>query len=222
MWSETELEGSDVYGYLHKRFNGPNVIRRSGHRYRVGSPGEFYSDFDLLLNDPYNCRYVTAAYAQEIEEISKEYAIDLLGFVEKSDGGSVGAVRLAGALSIYTGIPNITVRLGRELEFEQVKTSRLEGEFAGKPQKAWLSGALVVVITDNTSSGGEAEKAVKAVEYNGGRVKDIITYTLREWKPPATERFEKRTPPIKLHTIWNLPEDIPERRRVEIGISQRT
>jgi len=219
MWSDGEAETGDIYDYLNNMFSMPGVIRKSKHHYRTGRRGEFYSDFDLLLNDPNNCWYVTIAYARKIEMLLDENQVDFLGFIEKSDGGTTGAIRLAAALSIYTGIRNITIRLGRELEFEQIKFPRIEdGIITGKPQKAWLSGATVVIVTDNISSGGEVEKAIKAVEYNGGRVSDIVTYTLREWEPTAVERFEKREPPIKVRTVWYLPEDVPKERLEQIGI----
>lgn len=217
---QSDQETNDVYEYLRQRFNTQSVFRRSSHRYRTGVPGGSYSDFDLLLNDPINCKYVTIAYAKELEKICKEHPVDQLGFIEKADGGSVGALRLAAALSAYTGIPNFTIRLGRELEFEQVKIPRLEGkEFMGKPQRGQLLDAVVTIITDNMSSGGEVEKAVKAVNYNGGRVTDLLAYTMyRDWEQKIVERFNERVPPVKVHNIWYIPEDVPEERLQEIGI----
>lgn len=121
----TIKEEKVLYERAKEFFKTPQAIKRSVRLYRSGLRERYYVDFDLLVVDPNRCETIAKLYAKEIERIAKATPIDLLGFVEKSSGGTTGAIKLAGLLSVYTGIPNVVVRLGKELRFERVKIPEL-------------------------------------------------------------------------------------------------
>ena len=62
---------------------------------------------DYLLNDPEKCKLILDVYSNGIRALQREKRIDVLAFIEKASGGTVGLLRLAGALSIETQITNI-------------------------------------------------------------------------------------------------------------------
>ena len=173
------------------------VIKQSTHLYRKGLKEKFYFDFDNLTTDSINCRKITELYCKKIEKIKKSKDVDYLAFIEKASGGTVGAIRFAAAISIFTELPNITIRLAKEISYERVKFN--------PPEK--LKGLIGLIITDHITTGTEVLLAVDAIEENEGKISDIVTYALRVDKVNRNE-FEKRN--INLHFIYELKEKAGE------------
>jgi orotate phosphoribosyltransferase len=188
-------------------FKIPFVFKTSTRLLRAGIPETYYIDFDLIINDPYRCEEVAKLYAANILDISREDSIDLLGFLEKSGGGTSGAIRLAGFISSLTHIPNVLVRLARELEYEQIKLPPIEG----KTLRQRMTGMKVAIVTDHITTGMELLDAVDAVEYNGGKVINVIAYTMRTDLVRKTEFTSRQVRLISLHP---LPDGLPEELRV--------
>jgi orotate phosphoribosyltransferase len=190
-------------------FRKPFVFKTSTRLLRVGIPEHYYIDFDLIINDPYRCEEVAKLYAANILDLSREDPIDLLGFLEKSGGGTSGAIRLAGFISSLTHIPNALVRLTRELEYEQVKLPPVEG----KTLRQRMIGMKIAIVTDHVTTGMELLDAIDAVEYNGGKVTNVVTYTLRT-DLVKKEEFTRRK--IHLISLHSLPDALPDELRVRV------
>lgn len=186
-----------------KYFKKEGVIKRSYHFFRVGFEESYYMDFDAIVNDPNQCEDVTLLYRDKIRDIARQQHIDFLAPIEKSSGGTIGIIRLAGAISILTGIPNVPIRLTKEIKSEKVKIPPIEG----KPIKGRLHGANVIILTDHCTTGAEVLDAVDAVEYSGGIVTDVISYSYRpdkfKWK-----RFKEGE--IAFHFFYMLPDELKE------------
>lgn len=211
-YNESKLR-EETAGYLKI----PSVFKTSVRLYRKGGlPGHYYIDFDMITNDPYRCDEVARYFAFRIFELSKEQPVELLGFIEKYGVGTFGAVRLAGFISHLTNIPNVLIRLTRELEYEQVKLPPIEG----KTPRERLANTRMIIITDHISTGKELLEAVDAVEFNGGKVTDVISYTMRT-DIVKKEEFTRRG--IQLHTLFKLPEDLPDNlKAIALGIVQKS
>jgi len=179
-------------------FKSPGVIKTSKRGLRTGIVADYYIDFDNGTVDPFTAADVVSLYVIKINEILRQRSIDYLGFIEKDAGGTVGAVKAALAISIMTKIPNILIKLGKELEFERVKLQPISDKWQ-------LGGSRFILITDHCTTGREAIKAVSAIEKNGGIVTDVVAYTSRSDRI-KTRQFEERN--ITFHSIYNLPEDL--------------
>lgn len=186
---------------IRESFKVQGVIKKSIRLFRMGLSEPYYVDFDVLINDPYTCEQIVRLYATKIMEITRERSIDLLGFIEKYSGGTIGAIRIAGAISIYTRIPNVPIRLTKEIRFERVKIPPI----IGKPRKGRLSGTKVVIITDHSTTGGEVLNAIDAIEYNGGNVTDVIAFSVRTDAIKLKDFDDKG---VAFHSLYNLPEDL--------------
>jgi len=195
---------------VREAFKVPGVIKKSIRLFRMGLSEPYYVDFDVLINDPYICEQIVRLYAIKIMEISRERPIELLGFIEKYSGGTIGAIRIAGAISIYTRIPNVPIRLTKEIGFERVKIPPI----IGKPRKGRLSGIKVAIITDHSTTGGEVLNAIDAVEYNGGNVTDVIAFSVRT-DAIKLEDFNKKG--VVFHSLYKLPEDL---QKIELDLSE--
>jgi len=174
----TRLDYSEYIESRHRlafAFNDSSIVRQSKHRLRGGEEATFYFDFDIATNDPQSCADIVRNYSAKILEITTKRKIDFIAFVEKMGRATVGAIRLAGAISIDVGIPSFIIRLGKELPFERIK---LYGR-RGTPANQKLLGFNIVLITDHMTSGSEALQAVEAIEAVGGQLSDVISYTLK-------------------------------------------
>ncbi len=174
-------------------FLKPGVFKASNHAFRLGSKDDYYADLDYILNDPYQCGVVLDLYAQMIEDIKATASIDFLAFLDKASGGTVGAIRLAAALSIRTNIPNLTVRMGKAIAFEKVKVFLAhEG----------LGGQKGIVVSDHCTSGRESLLAADILRENGADIKQAVVYTVR---PDKLELYKFKEADISLHYAYELP-----------------
>lgn len=152
-------------------FHSQGSVKQCLRVLRSGLDSDWYIDFDHLTIDPFQTEHIVEAYVMEIYKIIREYPVDFLAFIEKSDGGTIGAIRLAAAISIPTRIPNITIRLCKEIDSEKLKI----------PIKIQHRKNLkFILLTDHSTTGAEVKKAIKAIQSNGAIVTDVIAYSVRE------------------------------------------
>ncbi len=191
---------NEKYWIAREFFLKPGVLKASDHGFRSGDKDDYYSDMDILLNDANQCRVIIDIYTDLISKCTEEYQIDFLSFLEKASGGTVGALRLAAALSIETGYQNIIVRPGKTITFEQVKIPRRE--HSKKEVDEGLERRCTVLITDHCTHGTEVRTAAEILRQNNAVISDIITYTVR-FDKFEKEDFEKDK--LKLHYAYAMP-----------------
>lgn len=193
------METKDLWLATLDHFTTPGAFRRSTHASRMGLKREFYMDFDHVVHDPIQCEQIVRLIAERIQEIQSVHPVHAVGFLEKADGGTTGALTIAGALSIFTRLPNLVVRLWKRIPSERIKLPPVFGQSASER----LADMTVVLITDHSTSGDELVQAAKAVEHFGGKVEDVIIYTAIE-DELKHEAFGR----ITVHRIHPLPQDI--------------
>jgi orotate phosphoribosyltransferase len=174
-------------------FLKPGVIKASSHGLRSGSTDDYYFDLDYVLNEPYQAEMVLDIYASMTNAIKQESSIDFLAFIEKASGGTIGALRLSVALSIKTRLPNLSVRLRKEISFEKIKA---------RPSNEGLEGLRAVIVSDHCTSGNEVLLAAQALRKQGVLVEDAVVYTIR----PDKIRWDNlRESNINLRCAFKLP-----------------
>jgi len=198
-----ESEMGWIYESAKIYIKAEGVKKRSWHRWRKGDESPWYSDFDSAVNDPIRCEVFSSWYADQIRKIARERKIDLLAPIEKDKSGTIGVIRLSGVISILTGLPNVPVRLAKEIKSEKLKIPPVEG----KPWKGRLNKSKMTILTDHCTTGSEVLKAVEAVEYNGGIVTDLIAYT---YVPDKFDwnAFERKG--IVCHFQCAIPEELED------------
>ena len=111
--------------------------------------------------------------------------------VDKVAGPALGAVPIATAVSLESGLPLLMIRK----EKKGYGTSKLiEGELN--------SGDNVIVVEDVTTTGGSLLKAIKAIQENGGNVTRAFVVVDRQ--EGAIDAFEKEG--IKLEPLITVDE----------------
>lgn len=202
------VEVEAAYQQTLTYFEAPGAIKSSLHLFKSGKSEGYFFDIDYLFNDPVSCEAAVRLYVHLIQNIARRHRVDFLAFIEKPtggqkpSGGSVGAIRLAAAISIYSGIPNVAVRLSKLLSSEKVKLPNI----LNKPQNERLAGANVIVVTDHCSQGRELISSIEAIEENGGKVTDAVAYSIREDLVPWSELEQKG---VELHSVQRLNENRP-------------
>lgn len=156
----------------------PGFYRASDH---VGSTGVLlprYFDCDLLFRDPALCRWAVETLTEKVTAVSEKGRVDYLGFLEKR-ANTTGALTLAGALTLSTGIAHLVIRLRKDIPHERIKFPKEAGPSP-------LADSNVVIITDYATTGQELQPAVTAVTHLGGTVSNVIVLVWDE------QQFNKR------------------------------
>jgi len=171
-WTDlTTLERSREFFKLQVAFN------RSSHWWRVGTKEEYYFDFDSIVFEPTRCKVVVEVLLEKIRDFQDPrlhlQPMSYLAFIEKRDGGTVGALQLAGALSIRSGIPFCVVRPGKFVLSERVKTPFVEGV----PPNHRLKGESCLIVTDHCSTGDEIIETADNLKTLGAGVIGALAYT---------------------------------------------
>jgi orotate phosphoribosyltransferase len=124
-----------------------------------GRESDYYVDMKKAITDPIILR-----------EIGQMMALKITGEnVDKIAGPALGAVPIATAVSLASGIPMLMIRKSKK----GYGTSKLiEGEL--------LDGDRVVVVEDVTTTGNSLLKAVEAVKDSGGVVVRALVAVDRE------------------------------------------
>ena len=141
-----------------------------------GRESDYYVDMKKAITDPGILGEIGQMMAGKI---TREDA-------DKIAGPALGAVPIATAVSLATGIPMLMIRKSRK----GYGTSKLiEGDLE--------EGDRVVVVEDVTTTGNSLLKAVEAVEDNGGVVIQALVAVDRE--EGARENLQKKG--IKLEPL---------------------
>jgi len=190
----------DIFWRAREFFLEEGALKRSEHGLRVGSRDGYYFDIDYLLNDPIKCQLISDIYIKLIRNLARKKRIDLLAFIEKASGGTIGVLRLAGNISIATKIPNAVIRPKKDIFFERVKIPFFaRGEMG---IKRGLGGLSAVIVTDHCTTGREALIAQDILCTLGAEVSNVISYTVRSDKFSKDE-YNKRG--VTLTSAYSLP-----------------
>ena len=125
-------------------------------RLTSGRRSKFYVNLKLAATRP-----------QILERIASEMAQLLPDKVEVIAGMELGAVPLAVALSLKTGLPYVMIRKGERVHGTG---SRIEGELLGN----------VIVVEDVATSGGSLVDAAEVIRRAGATVERAIVVVDRE------------------------------------------
>ena len=151
---------------LEDRFSAafaiPGFYRSSEHLGDAGIQLHSYFDFDLTFRDPAFCRLAVEVLSQKVKTWSVKARVDYIAFLEKR-ANTTGALALAGALTIHTGIPHLIIRLRKDIPHERIKFPQEAGEHP-------LKDANIVLVTDYATTGRELQPAIRVVENLGGKV----------------------------------------------------
>jgi len=144
------------------------VIKFGKFTLSSGSESDFYVDMKKAITDP----EILSQVAKIISHIILDDKIDLVA------GPALGAVPIATAVALYSGIPMLMIRKAQK----GYGTSKLiEGELK--------EGDRVIVVEDVTTTGNSLLKAVRAVQDNGGVVER--TFVIVDREEGAVEHLKK-------------------------------
>jgi orotate phosphoribosyltransferase len=215
-WSDLSiLERTRVFFKLEGVFN------RSVHWWRRGRKEAFYFDFDSIVYEPAKCADVVALLLSYIREFQgsaiDEPPVSYLAFIEKRDGGTIGALSLAAALSLESGIPFCVVRPGKFVVSERVKTPFIRGVAPNHR----LNDERCLIITDHCTTGGEVIEAAKCLRAVGAAVAGALAYTVVTTDPQDAESREEsfRREELPFTFCHSLPEDAERPVDIEVYAS---
>ncbi len=135
------------------------VIKFGKFTLSSGKESDYYVDMKKAITDP----QILSKIAKIISDMISEESID------KVAGPALGAVPIATAVALHSGIPMLMIRKAQK----DYGTSKLiEGDLMG--------GNSVIVVEDVTTTGNSLLKAVKAVLDNGGIVERTFVVVDRE------------------------------------------
>ncbi len=132
------------------------AVQFGDFRLTSGRRSKFYVNLKLAATRP-----------QILERIASEMAQLLPDKAEVIAGMELGAVPLAVALSLKTGLPYVMIRKGERVHGTG---SRIEGELLGN----------VIVVEDVATSGGSLVDAAEVIRRAGGTVERAIVVVDRE------------------------------------------
>lgn len=122
-------------------------------------------DFDFVFRDPSFCRLAVELLLREVKARAVKTQVHYIAFLEKR-ANTTGVLSLAGAVTIYIGIPHLIVRLRKDT-YERIK-------FPPEAGKLPLKDANLILLTDYTVTGRELQPAVRAVQERGGKVVGVV------------------------------------------------
>ena len=125
-------------------------------RLTSGRRSKFYVNLKLAATKP-----------QILERITTEMVLLVPDEAEVIAGMELGAVPLAVALSLKTGLPYVMIRKSERVHGT---ASRIEGELLGK----------VIVVEDVATTGGSLVDAIEVIRREGGVVEQAIVVVDRE------------------------------------------
>lgn len=144
------------------------VIKFGKFTLSSGRESDFYVDMKKAITDP----EILSQVAKIISHIIQDDEIDLVA------GPALGAVPIATAVALHSGIPMLMIRKAKK----GYGTSKLiEGELK--------EGNRVIVVEDVTTTGNSLLKAVRAVQDNGGVVER--TFVIVDREEGAVEHLKK-------------------------------
>lgn len=136
---------------------------------------------DFTLRSGRKSRYYLDKYLFETEpKLLRELARRFAGFVDASTqriaGAELGAVALAAATSLETGLPFVIVRNSKKADYGTGKL--IEGRLN--------PGERVLLVEDIATSGGQAVEAARSLQQHGAVVTQIVAVIDRQEGARAT------------------------------------
>lgn len=145
-----------------------DVIKFGKFTLSSGRKSDYYVDMKKAITDP----QILLQVAKIISNLIKDDEID------KIAGPALGAVPIATAVALQSGIPMLMIRKAQK----DYGTSKLiEGDLK--------QGDNVIVVEDVTTTGKSLLKTVRAVKDNGGKIKR--TFVIVDREEGAVEGLEK-------------------------------
>lgn len=144
-----------------------------------GAKSDYYVDIKRASTDPHVLRLIGDGLAAKLEGAHRIAGMEL------------GAVPIAAAASLASGIPFLMVRKKAK---EYGTASRIEGPYERDEE--------IAVVEDVTTSGGSSIEAVNVLREAGLRVTRVITVVDRE--AGATKRFADIG--VELHALVTASE----------------
>lgn len=181
-------------------FKAEDVLKRSEHGISKGGRQPWYIDFDFLVRDPIHCRQVVELMVERIQRRASG-GLDYIAFLEKR-ANTTGAIVLAGALSMETGIPHLVIRLAKDVGFEKVK-------MPGKAGNLPLQGDRVLLVSDYVTKGRELLAAIRVIKMAGGEVVGVLAYVMnRDEFDQRREHWEAEVPWESVEHVYTAQEAI--------------
>lgn len=140
------MEMKDLIELLKKN----EVIKFGKFRLSSGVESHYYVDMKKAITNPLILQPVAQIMAERINKMC----------VDRVAGPALGAVPIATAVSLYSGIPMLMIRKAKK---DYGTSNLIEGDLE--------KGNLVVVIEDVTTTGNSLLNAINAIIENGGQVK---------------------------------------------------
>ncbi len=126
---------------------------------RSGRKSRYYLDKYLFETDPKLLKELAAAFAHHVQPSTQRIA-----------GAELGAVALAAATSLHTGLPFVIVRNSKKADYGTGKL--IEGRLN--------PGDRVLLVEDIATSGGQALEAVRTLQAAGAMVEGIVAVIDRQ------------------------------------------
>ncbi len=135
------------------------VIKFGKFTLSSGRTSDYYVDMKKAITDPEILSLVAKIINYQVRDDK----------IDKIAGPALGAVPIATAVALHSGIPMLMIRKAQK----DYGTSKLiEGELQGEDK--------VIIVEDVTTTGKSLLKAVKAVRDNGGQVERAFVVVDRE------------------------------------------
>ncbi|MCE5213530.1 MAG: orotate phosphoribosyltransferase [Methanobacterium sp.] len=155
--------------YLIKLLKENEVIKFGKFTLSSGRKSDYYVDMKRAITNPIILQEAAELIAESIDKSN----------VDKIAGPALGAIPLVTAVSLNTGIPMLMIRKSKK----DYGTSQLiEGDLNEEDQ--------VVVVEDVTTTGDSLSDAIKAIQYNGGKV--IRAFVVVDRAEGALENLEEK------------------------------
>lgn len=134
-----------------------------------------YLEGDFTLRSGRKSRYYLDKYLFEtdpglLRELAKRFAGHVQRSTQRVAGAELGAVALAAATSLESGLPFVIVRNSKKADYGTGKL--IEGRLN--------AGERVLLVEDIATSGGQALEAVKTLQAAGATVEGVVAVIDRQ------------------------------------------
>jgi orotate phosphoribosyltransferase len=161
--------------------NSHQVVKFGTFTLSSGRESSYYVDMKKAITDPQILSQIALMIAEKIQE----------GKVDKIAGPALGAVPIATAVSIKSGIPMLMIRKAKK---DYGTTKLIEGDLKDKDR--------VIVVEDVTTTGNSLLNAINAINDNGGVVVGAFVAVDRE--EGALENLKKNN--IKFEPLVTISD----------------
>jgi orotate phosphoribosyltransferase len=161
--------------------NSHQVVKFGTFTLSSGRESSYYVDMKKAITDPQILSQIALMIAEKIQE----------GKVDKIAGPALGAVPIATAVSIKSGIPMLMIRKAKK---DYGTTKLIEGDLKNKDR--------VIVVEDVTTTGNSLLNAINAINDNGGVVVGAFVAVDRE--EGALENLKKNN--IKFEPLVTISD----------------